>query len=297
MCLPASLLTITPFRQIHTGSVLIHPLRIEYIHMNAALGYLQDLFFETISTHPLMSPQFRMALMRALSKMFCVQNDLIARCYVRDGAEFAPLSDDDLDSLADEEAASIAPSVHSENGTINSDTASTPEKPPASQFAGVCPFSGKGSIPAPPPHPVNGRLNHYASDRSLSGSSGRSVDRDTTSTGTTATTATATTIPSFPSAPSIPTTPSNLSMPNPSSRSGLRGRHAMRVPQPIAASVSSVSAPAPSPTTLPMREKKVSPGPPAAYVTPFDGAVPPPFQTKIWSPSISTSRERRSRRV
>lgn len=66
----------------------MHPLNIEFMHMNVCLGYLQDLFFETISNHPDMTVQFRLSLIRSLNKMLCIQNDLISRYYVRDGQEF-----------------------------------------------------------------------------------------------------------------------------------------------------------------------------------------------------------------
>ncbi|THC87978.1 hypothetical protein EYZ11_012578 [Aspergillus tanneri] len=74
--------------KMHTGKVLLHPLNIEYMHMNVCLGYVQDLFFETISCHPEMTIQFRLSLIRSMNKMLCIQNDLISRYYIRDGQEF-----------------------------------------------------------------------------------------------------------------------------------------------------------------------------------------------------------------
>ncbi|OGM50517.1 hypothetical protein ABOM_000949 [Aspergillus bombycis] len=75
--------------EMHTGKVLMHPLTIEYIHMNACLGYVKQLLFETISLHPEMTVKFKFALIRSMSKVFCIQNDLISKCYINEGQEFA----------------------------------------------------------------------------------------------------------------------------------------------------------------------------------------------------------------
>ncbi|EAW15279.1 protoglobin family protein [Aspergillus clavatus NRRL 1] len=73
---------------MHTGKILLHPLTIEYIHMNACLGYLKELLLETIFLHEEMTVAFKFALVRSLSKILCIQNDLIARCHIRDGEEY-----------------------------------------------------------------------------------------------------------------------------------------------------------------------------------------------------------------
>ncbi|KAL4783748.1 Protoglobin-domain-containing protein [Aspergillus varians] len=73
---------------MHTGKLLIHPLTIEYIHMNACLGYLKELLFETISLNPEMSVPFKFGLIRSMSKILCIQNDLIAKGHIREGDEF-----------------------------------------------------------------------------------------------------------------------------------------------------------------------------------------------------------------
>ncbi|KAE8375008.1 Protoglobin-domain-containing protein [Aspergillus bertholletiae] len=75
--------------EMHTGKVLMHPLTIEFIHMNVCLGYLKQLLFETISQHPDMTVKFKFALIKSLSKVFCIQNDLISKCYINEGYEFA----------------------------------------------------------------------------------------------------------------------------------------------------------------------------------------------------------------
>lgn len=73
---------------MHNGQILLHPLNIEYIHMNACLGYLKELILETISLNPDMSVSFKFAFIRSLSKILCIQNDLIAKCHIRDGDEY-----------------------------------------------------------------------------------------------------------------------------------------------------------------------------------------------------------------
>ncbi|KAI5298848.1 hypothetical protein KEM55_002852, partial [Ascosphaera atra] len=74
--------------RMHRGRILIHPLHIEYLHMNVMLGYVQDLFFETISNNKEFSGEFRFQLIRSMNKLLNVQNDLITRWYVKDGEEF-----------------------------------------------------------------------------------------------------------------------------------------------------------------------------------------------------------------
>ncbi|PYI03965.1 hypothetical protein BO78DRAFT_399333, partial [Aspergillus sclerotiicarbonarius CBS 121057] len=73
---------------MHTGKILMHPLKIEYMHMNTCLGYVKELAYETISLHPEMSVPFKFALIRSLNKILTIQNDLISRCYIREGQEF-----------------------------------------------------------------------------------------------------------------------------------------------------------------------------------------------------------------
>ncbi|PYH35318.1 uncharacterized protein BO87DRAFT_424821 [Aspergillus neoniger CBS 115656] len=74
--------------KMHTGKILMHPLKIEYMHMNTCLGYVKELAYETISGHPEMSYPFKFTLIRAFNKIMTIQNDLISRCYIREGQEF-----------------------------------------------------------------------------------------------------------------------------------------------------------------------------------------------------------------
>ncbi|KAE8347986.1 Protoglobin-domain-containing protein [Aspergillus coremiiformis] len=67
----------------------MHPLNIEYIHMGACLGFIQDIFTEALMSHPRLSLQRKTALVRAIGKVIWIQNDLIAKWRIRDGEEYA----------------------------------------------------------------------------------------------------------------------------------------------------------------------------------------------------------------
>ncbi|KAE8328606.1 Protoglobin-domain-containing protein [Aspergillus sergii] len=108
--------------EMHTGKVLMHPLTIEYIHMNACLGYVKQLLFETISLHPDMSVKFKFALIRSMSKVFCIQNDLISKCYINEGQEFAEeasntTNTDNAPAKGNTDSASIATGI-TDNASI-----------------------------------------------------------------------------------------------------------------------------------------------------------------------------------
>ncbi|RAL07285.1 protoglobin family protein [Aspergillus homomorphus CBS 101889] len=92
--------------KMHTGKVLLHPLNIEYVHMNACLRYVEDLLIEWISLHPEMTVRFKFALIRSLNKIMCIQNDLISKCYIPAGQEYEE-NDDDASTTADESRPSI----------------------------------------------------------------------------------------------------------------------------------------------------------------------------------------------
>lgn len=74
---------------MHSGQERLHSLNIEYIHINACIAFIQDIFIETLMSHPQLSLRRKIALVRAVNKIIMVQNDLFARHRVRDGEEFA----------------------------------------------------------------------------------------------------------------------------------------------------------------------------------------------------------------
>jgi hypothetical protein len=64
------------------------PLNVEYVHIGACLGFVQDCLFEAILSHPRLKIERKIAITRALGKVLWIQNDLFAKWYVRDGEEF-----------------------------------------------------------------------------------------------------------------------------------------------------------------------------------------------------------------
>ncbi|KAL5365653.1 Protoglobin-domain-containing protein [Aspergillus floccosus] len=74
---------------MHSGQERLHPLNIEYIHIGALLGFIQDIFTEALMSHPHLSMSRKVALVRAISKVIWIQNDLFAKWRIRDGEEFA----------------------------------------------------------------------------------------------------------------------------------------------------------------------------------------------------------------
>lgn len=65
-----------------------HPLHIEYIHIGVCLGFIQDVIFEAILSHPRLRIEQKTVIIKALGKVLWIQNDLFAKWYVRDGDEF-----------------------------------------------------------------------------------------------------------------------------------------------------------------------------------------------------------------
>ncbi|KAI5304673.1 hypothetical protein KEM56_006143 [Ascosphaera pollenicola] len=113
--------------RMHRGRILIHPLHIEYIHMNVCLGHVQDLIFEFISTNEDYPVEFRFALIRTVNKLLNVQNDLITRWYVKDGEEFYH-DDEDRNDITFMENATECPfdaSELSEDKTSNNSSIHT----------------------------------------------------------------------------------------------------------------------------------------------------------------------------
>ncbi|KAG5352368.1 hypothetical protein C0989_002631 [Termitomyces sp. Mn162] len=59
-------------------------LRVEYIHCGILLGYVEDILVNAVATHPDLDLDTKTAVIRALNKILCIQNDLFARHYVAD---------------------------------------------------------------------------------------------------------------------------------------------------------------------------------------------------------------------
>lgn len=74
---------------MHVGQGRAHPLHVEYVHIGATLSFIQDVLTEAILSHPRLKMDRKIALVKALSKVIWIQNDLFAKWYVRDGDEFS----------------------------------------------------------------------------------------------------------------------------------------------------------------------------------------------------------------
>lgn len=73
---------------MHVGMGRRHPLHVEYVHIGACLGFIQDVMFEAILSHPRLRLEMKIAMVKSLTKVLWIQNDLFAKWYVRDGEEF-----------------------------------------------------------------------------------------------------------------------------------------------------------------------------------------------------------------
>jgi hypothetical protein len=74
---------------MHVGQGRAHPLHVEYVHIGVTLSFVQDIITEAVLSHPRLKMDKKIALVKALSKVIWIQNDLFAKWYVRDGDEFA----------------------------------------------------------------------------------------------------------------------------------------------------------------------------------------------------------------
>ncbi|KAK1829453.1 Protoglobin-domain-containing protein [Podospora conica] len=139
---------------MHTGIGRANPLHIEYVHIGAALGVIQDVFNEALLSHPRLSMQRKLAMIKALGKVIWIQNDLFAKWYVHDGEEYtagvdyAPVVEKEgwlkgkkvLDDVDDEvDGAGKAGRGNESDGS--DDTAVTPGRR-AAGLKGGCPFAG-----------------------------------------------------------------------------------------------------------------------------------------------------------
>jgi hypothetical protein len=137
---------------MHVGLGRKHPLHIEYVHLGACLGFIQDIMNEAILSHPRLHIQRKIALVKALNKVIWVQNDLMAKWHVKDGAEFeTPDSDIEIERegylhgkkiLEDDDMKDTADSNGSPDG----------EESKSKVVRGTCPFSGVSAAGASVKH-------------------------------------------------------------------------------------------------------------------------------------------------
>lgn len=143
---------LTSPRMMHTAQERLYSLNIEYIHMGACLGYIQDIFTEALMSHPHLSLPRKIALIRAISKIIWIQNDLVARWRMRDGEEYA---DEMSEIIVDEKEGYLGDKKilgDSSSGTSSEDDRSSvrsgnvPTHTPACPFADMAPTSSQTKI-------------------------------------------------------------------------------------------------------------------------------------------------------
>lgn len=110
---------------MHVGLGRAHPLHVEYIHLGVCLSFIQDILTEAILSHPRLHLQRKVALVKAIGKVIWIQNDLMAKWHVKDGAEFV------------KEEAEV---VVEKEGYLHGKMMLQEEV--GEDVAGVCPFSG-----------------------------------------------------------------------------------------------------------------------------------------------------------
>lgn len=136
---------------MHCGQERLYKLNIEYIHIGACLGFIQDIFTEALMSHPQLSLRRKTALLRAINKIIWIQNDLFAKWRIRDGEEFADeMSEVNINDkegyLGDKKilggGSTSGSSTDDDRSSIQSDAAPSMVQSAAPSSASVCPFSG-----------------------------------------------------------------------------------------------------------------------------------------------------------
>lgn len=148
-------------RLMHCGQVRMYTLNIEFIHLGACLGFIQDIFIEALMSHPHLSLQRKVALVRAISKIIWIQNDLFARWYVRDGEEFADeMSERNVEREgyvdgkkvlgSDSNTGTPASSLYGRDSSEDEQSNRERSTAPNSSIPAVCPFSDAAAAQGPP---------------------------------------------------------------------------------------------------------------------------------------------------
>ncbi|KAJ5773497.1 hypothetical protein N7457_008393 [Penicillium paradoxum] len=135
---------------MHSGQARRTPLNIEYIHIGACMGYIQDIWIEAMMSHPHLSLRRKIALVRAVNKILWIQNDLFARFHSSDGEEFADQMsefnyDDQEGYLGDKRilGSSSSSSAEDDRSSISSGQAPSIDSvaPSTMSKTSVCPFA------------------------------------------------------------------------------------------------------------------------------------------------------------
>lgn len=119
---------------MYVGLGRVHPL---HVHLGVCLAFIQDIMTEAILSHPLLSLQRKIALVKALGKVIWIQNDLMAKWHVRDGDEFTQVGQE---VVIGEEGYLDGKKIldYSEDGQEAGAGSSARISPPV----GICPLNG-----------------------------------------------------------------------------------------------------------------------------------------------------------
>ncbi|KAF4630998.1 hypothetical protein G7Y89_g7129 [Cudoniella acicularis] len=122
---------------MHVGLGRAHPLHVEYIHLGACLSFIQDILTEAILSHPRLPLPRKIALVKALSKIIWIQNDLMAKWHIPDGHDFQA---DEKEIVIEKEGY-----LHGKKILEGSDEEDGEQEVKGGVGVGVCPFSGVSS--------------------------------------------------------------------------------------------------------------------------------------------------------
>jgi hypothetical protein len=72
---------------MHAGLGRKHPLNVDFVHLGASLGFIQDLLTEGILSHSRLKIERKIALVKAIGKVIWIQNDLFAKWHIKDAEQ------------------------------------------------------------------------------------------------------------------------------------------------------------------------------------------------------------------
>lgn len=143
---------------MHVGQGRTHALHVEYVHIGVTLSFIQDVLTEAILSHPRLKMDRKIALVKALSKVIWIQNDLFAKWYVRDGEEF-----DDERLVPEIEAEGY---LHGKKILRDGSSESESEIEDADLAAGTCPFKNLATPGGGPKRNIRGPTSSTATTSS-----------------------------------------------------------------------------------------------------------------------------------
>ena len=122
---------------MHSGSVRRNPLVVDFVFLNACMGYISTSTFDTILGVKGMELSKKMALIRALGKVFTIQTDMFAKFHQND---YVPEQEEGMASDV---------SVRSKQRSDREGSVSTVTDDAASTFSVASTSTGKTSLGRP----------------------------------------------------------------------------------------------------------------------------------------------------